>query len=66
MKIYKLHPLKGDREGTFALDLGRKLGYRLIIKPLKDDGCEWDEKNIDLIYKSTKIILIMEVSNHYE
>ena len=41
MRIYHLHPLSGDRKGEFALDLGRKLGYRLIVIPLEDNGEEW-------------------------
>ncbi|MDQ2086922.1 hypothetical protein RBH29_10835 [Herbivorax sp. ANBcel31] len=66
LQIYNLHPLSGDREGQYALDLGRKLGFRLIIIPLNDNCEEWDEKDINKIYKSTKITLIWEVSNHYE
>ena len=33
MRIYNHHPLHGDREGQYALDLGRRLGFRLIIIP---------------------------------
>lgn len=66
MPMYNLHPLKGKRKGTYAIDLGRRLGYRLIIVPLDDDENEWDTKNETEIYKSTKIILALEVTNHYE
>lgn len=50
----------------FALDLGRRLGYRLIIIPLDEDENTWNESDINIIYKSTKVTLIWEVSNHYE
>ena len=66
MHIYNIHPLQGDREGQYALDLGRRLGFRLIIIPLNQDGGEWKEKDINAIYKATKIVLAWEVSNHYE
>ncbi len=63
---YKLHPLHGDRVGQYALDLGRTLGFRLIIIPLDKDGYEWKEKDLQRIYKATEMILAWEVSNHYE
>ena len=66
MHIYNLHLLHGDREGQYALDLGRRLGFRLIIIPLNQEGKEWEERDINVIYKSTKIVLVWEVSNHYE
>ena len=35
LQIYHLHPLHGQREGQYALDVaGRKAGYRLVIIPL--------------------------------
>lgn len=66
MPMFKLHPLKDDRKGTYAIDLGRKIGYRLIIVPLNDNKEEWELKDINKIYNSTRIILAMEVTNHYE
>ncbi len=30
----KFHKLQGDRKDEYALDVGRKLGYRIIIEPL--------------------------------
>jgi len=63
---YHLHPLEGKRKGQFALDLGRRLGGRLIIIPLDDEGNRWDTNDINIIYKSTYAILVWEVTNHYE
>ena len=66
MRIYKLHPLHGDREGQYALDLGRRLGFRLIIIPLDENGNEWNEKDINIVYRATKIVIAWEVTNHYD
>ena len=66
-QIYYLHPLKGKRIGQFALDIaGRRAGYRLIIIPLDENGNEWKETDINIIYRSTRVIIVWEVSNHYE
>ena len=67
MPIYHLHSLHGDREGQYALDVaGRKSGYRLSIIPLDETGNTWTETDINIVYKSTEIIVAWEVSNHYE
>lgn len=63
---YRLHGLEGDRKGSFAMDLGRKLGYRLIIKP--DPPFTEEENKLDFNSKCSvvKCIIVLEVSNHYE
>lgn len=67
MQIYHLHPLQGDREGQYALDIaGRKTGYRLSIIPLDEKGNIWIEKDVNIVYSSTEIVIAWEVSNHYE
>lgn len=67
MQIYHLHPLQGKRKGQYALDIaGRRAGYRLLVVPLDEDGNEWEMKDTDMIYKFTKILIIQEVTNHYE
>ena len=64
---FNLHPLQRDRKGTFAIDLaGRRSGFRLIIKPLDDDNQEWKDVDLHTIYKSTRVLVILEVTNHYE
>lgn len=66
-QIYHLHPLHGNREGLHALDVGgRRSGYRLIIIPLDAAGNEWKEKDINVVYRATEVIVAWEVSNHYE
>ena len=67
LQIYHLHPLHGKREYQYALDVaGRRSGYRLIIIPLDSEGNAWKEKDVNVVYKSTEIIIAWEVSNHYE
>lgn len=67
MRIYHLHPLQGKREGQYALDVaGRKAGYRLVIIPLDANGNEWKEKDVNVVYRATEVIIAWEVSNHYE
>ena len=67
MQIYHLHRLQGKRDGQYALDIaGRRAGYRLIIIPVDADGNECKEKDVNIVYKSTEIIIAWEVSNHYE
>lgn len=64
--MYHLHPLVGNRKGQFAIDLGRKLGWRLVIIPEVKDGEDWNTDDINIIYELTNIILVWEVSKHYE
>ena len=67
LQIYHLHPLQGKREGQYALDVaGRRAGYRLVIIPLDANGNEWKEKDVNVVYKSTEVIIAWEVSNRYE
>ena len=60
-KNFRLHELKYERKGQFAIDLGKAIGYRLIIEPITVN-----EKNEVISYESINIVEIMEVSNHYE
>ncbi len=63
---YHLHQLSGDKKDLFAMDLGRKLGFRLIIKP--DPPLNQEEDKLDFNSKCNvvKCIIVLEVSNHYE
>lgn len=64
--LYK-DPMQGKREGQYALYIaGRKSGYRLLIVLVDADGNEWKEKDRNVVYNSTKVIIAWEVSNHYE
>ena len=57
----RLHELKYERKGQFAIDLGKTTGYRLIIEPVTVN-----KENEIISYESINIVEIMEVSNHYE
>ena len=63
---YHLHQLSGAEIDLFAMDLGRKLGYRLIIRP--DPPLNHEDDRLDFNSKCSivKNILLLEVSNHYE
>jgi toxin HigB-1 len=63
---FHLHQLIGDRKEMFAMDLGRKIGYRLIIKP--DPPLNKVEDKLDYNSKCSivKCIIVLEVSKHYE
>jgi len=62
-----LHKLVGNFDGFFAIDIGRKLGYRLIFRPMKGSHEYWIEfENLSTVYRMTELIKVSEVSNHYE
>lgn len=58
---FRLHELKYNRKGQFAIDLGKTTGYRLIIEPITVK-----KENETISYESVNIVKIMEVSNHYD
>lgn len=61
------HGLSGNRKGQFAIDVnGRKSKYRLILEPLDECKNRYKDFRLDLIGSSVEVILILEVSDHYE
>lgn len=59
---FNFHDLKGKRKGQYAIDIdGRSSSYRIILKPIVSDVSD-----IYVIAKSVEIILVWEVSKHYE
>ena len=63
---FKFHKLHGDRKDEYALDIGRQLGYRIIIEPLDENNKSLkNEKDINILKKCTKIVLVVEVTKHY-
>ena len=65
MPQYRLHSLVGNLKGIYAMDLGKRSGYRLLIIPL-DINKERIISNDMGIYTKTVCVQIEEVSNHYE
>ena len=64
---FHFHSLKGDKNGQFSIDLGRRLGFRLIVKPMNNDGTFSNNKQV---YAASALEIVVlkfeEVSNHYE
>lgn len=57
----RLHPLKGDRAGQFAVDLPD--GWRLILRPAQPVPTVPDG-GIDL--RAVTAVVIVDISHHYE
>ena len=56
-----------DLEGLFAIDVKtRRDPWRIILRPLDEDGRQFDPCNIDEIASTVEIVRIEEVSRHYE
>lgn len=59
---FYFHDLKGKRKGQYAIDIdGRRSSYRLILKPMNENSTD-----IYANAKSIEIIMVWEVSKHYE
>lgn len=64
---YYFHNLTGERKGQYAIaPAGRNKGLRVVIIPADRDGKHVLKSNIHEIAESTRIIVVVEVSNHYE
>ena len=63
---FSFHQLSGNRRGEYSIYLGRKLGYRLIINLMKEDGTIIDAVDFNALSEYTKIVFVLEVSKHYE
>ena len=62
---YRFHSLKGDRKNEWSIRLGNT-GYRVTLIPCDDKDEPITTGDIMAQCKSIKIILVTEVSNHYE
>ena len=70
-KIFRFHKLKdigrNKLEGYFAIDVKTsKEPWRIILRPLDENGDYYNPCNIDQIAKITRSVEIVEVSKHYE
>lgn len=63
---YNFHALKANRLGQYALDRGRRSGWRLIVTPLDEDDHEIEISEERFFTDASLVILIREVSNHYD
>lgn len=64
---FYFHPLKDNLEGKYAIDIkSRKSPYRLIVVP-KYQGKEIrNSEDVFTLADTIEILLVMEVSKHYE
>ncbi len=70
-KIFRFHKLqdigRNKLEGYFAIDVKTsKEPWRIILRPLDENGDYYNPCNIDQIAKITRSVEIVEVSKHYE
>lgn len=68
LHFHNLHNKNGKNlEGYYAIDVGSHAdAWRIILQPLQNDGLPYSAGSIDAIAKNVRIILIREVSHHYE
>lgn len=62
---FHFHQLRGNRKGEWSIYLG-KTGYRVTLIPCDGDGEEILTGDIIAQCKSIRIVVVTEVSNHYE
>lgn len=65
---FHFEDLKGNRAGEYSISLGRKLGFRLILKPLSKSETFCDNTQVYNDAAAIEIVVVQleEVSNHYE
>ena len=59
-RFLRIHMLNGKYDGMYALDITKQ--YRLIFYPCDEDGNPNTESN----FKAISIVMVQEVSKHYE
>jgi len=65
IRHYRFHSLKGDRNHEWSISLGNT-GYRVTLIPCDDNGNTIIDGDIIAQCKKIKVVLVTEVSNHYE
>lgn len=64
-RSFRLEKLKGDRKDEWSIRLGNT-GYRVTFIPCDDNGDPLVKGDVLAYCKTIKIVMITEVSNHYE
>lgn len=59
-RFLRIHMLEGKYDGMYALDITQQ--YRLIFYPCDEEGNRSTENN----FKAISIVMVQEVSKHYE
>lgn len=58
---------KKNREGTYAIDVkSRREPWRIILEPLDENEQPYVSETIDEISGTVRVVMIQEVSKHYE
>lgn len=63
--VYRFHPLQGKREGEWSISVGNT-GWRVAVIPCDENGEAILSGDIFAQCKFIKIVMVTEVSNHYE
>ena len=63
---FHFHQLKGDRKGEWSIYLGKTTGYRITLIPCDENNHKIVSGDIIAQCKSIKIVMVTEVSKHYE
>lgn len=64
---FHFHSLEGDRNKEWGIDIGgRKTGYRLVVQPCDDEGSAIKGGDIMARCSGIKIIMFLEMTNHYD
>ncbi len=67
MPPFHFHNLHGKLEGYFAVDVkSRRDKWRIVLQPLDEEEQPFDPCHIDEIATIVRIVMIKEVSPHYE
>ena len=59
-RCLRIHMLKGEYDGMYAMEINKQ--YRLIFYPCNDEG----EPDLESDFKAISIVMVQEVSKHYE
>ncbi len=63
---FHFHSMKGKRKNEWSIYLGKETGYRVTLIPCDEENREITSGDIIAQCKSIKVVMVTEVSNHYE
>ena len=63
---FHFHSLNGKRKKEWSIYLGKETGYRVILIPCDGENREITSGDIIAQCRSIKVVMVTEVSNHYE
>lgn len=63
---FHFHSMKGKRKNEWSIYLGKETGYRVTLIPCDEENREITSGDIIAQCKTIKVVMVTEVSNHYE